>query len=227
MMKIIVLFTFFIFAGCASNKIAELPRTKWTDKNLRVMIDPDKIDSDDYFKLQTALVQSDNFTVVDRAAAFKAVEKEQERLHRDQVDRFEDKEKWAHWGKLYGIGAVVVPHQECTRVQSGGWSHPGPRNKCYQYLSIVDANTGEVISMIENLAFGDELQNIYSVKGHNPPWNEAVAKLMDAYPKKFGNERYHPVLQTYQSVSKEEAIRQKEETAKQQRNSSSVNNNEQ
>ena len=49
-----------VASGCAT------PRTKWSDKNMRVMIDPTAIDQHDYFKLQKSLVQTDKFTVVDR-----------------------------------------------------------------------------------------------------------------------------------------------------------------
>jgi hypothetical protein len=191
-----------------------MPRNKWSDKNLRVFIDPTQVDKDNYFKLQKALVASGNFTIMDRADAFKAVEGEQELLHRKQVDRFEDKEKWAHWGKMHGVGAIVVPHNECTRKQSGGFFHPGVRDICDQTLSMIDGNTGEIIVMIENQAISEQVDTYYTYKGKAPSWDDAVEKLVDAYPKKFSTEMYHPVLQTYQQISKEEAVRQKEEVAK-------------
>src|SRR5665647_827111 len=93
-------------------------RTKWTDKSMRVMIDPDSIDEENYVQIQSALVRSGKFTVVDRARGMQAAEKEQERLHRNNSDRFEDKEKWAHWGKMYGVGSIIVPHVQCTKENS-------------------------------------------------------------------------------------------------------------
>jgi hypothetical protein len=204
-------YLFVSFTGCSHG----MPkRTKWTDKNLRVMIDPTQIDKDNYVKLQKALVQSGNFTVVDRAAGFAAIKAEQERLHRNEVDRYEDKEKWAHWGKLYGVGSIIVPHAECTRVTSGGIFHPGPRLRCFQSLSIVDANTGEVVSMIEDENFGERMENIYGNNYHVPEWDDAVELLVKAYPKDFDGRTYHPVLENYRNLSKEEAIRQKELVAK-------------
>lgn len=188
-------------------------RTRWTDKNLRVMIDPSQLDKDSYVKLQKALVESGNFTVVDRKDGWAAIKAEQERLHRNEVDRYADKEKWAHWGKMYGVGSIVVPHAECTRVTSGGFLKPGPRMHCYQYLSIVDANTGEVVVMIDNEAIGDRMENIYGNNYHTPEWGEAVERLVDAYPKKFEAQAYHPILENYRNLSEEEAIRQKEKMA--------------
>lgn len=201
----------FTFTGCSHS----MPkRTKWTDKNLRVMIDPDAIGENDYFKLQKALVQAGNFTVVDRNAGFKAIKAEQERTQRNEQDRYADKEKWSHWGKLYGVGSIIVPHTECSKVESGGFFHPGPRARCFQYISIVDANTGEVTVMIENEAYGERMDSIYGNQYHVPAWDEAVEKLVDAYPHDFDNSNYHPVLENYRNLSAEEAVRQKEVVAK-------------
>lgn len=200
----------FALSACSHS----VPRTKWSDKNLRVMIDPTQVDKDNYAKLQKALVQSGNFTVVDRGPGWNAIKKEQERLHRNEEDRYADKEKWAHWGKLYGVGSIVVPHTECTRVTSGGFFKPGPRMRCMQLLSIVDANTGEVVVMIENESIGERMENIYGNNYHSPEWDESVGKLVDAYPKKFSEEAYHPILENYRKLSEEEAIRQKDEQAK-------------
>ena len=91
-----------VAVGCASTT----PRDKWSDKNLRVMIDPDSVDAKDYVRIQQAFFKSDKFFVVDRNKGFKAVKKEQNRLHREEVDRYEDREKWAHWGKLYGVCGI-------------------------------------------------------------------------------------------------------------------------
>lgn len=197
-------------SACSSS----LPkRTKWTDKNLRVLIDPTQLDKDNYVKLQKALVQSGNFTVVDRKDGWAAIKAEQERLHRNEVDRYADKEKWAHWGKMYGVGSIVVPHAECTRVTSGGFLKPGPRMRCQQFLSIIDANTGEVVVMIEDENYGERMENIYGNNYYVPEWTDAVEKLVDAYPKKFEAQAYHPILENYRNLSEEEAIRQKEKMA--------------
>jgi hypothetical protein len=213
LLKLGILSIAIIGVGCSHG----LPkRTKWSDKNLRVLIDPTQLDKDNYVKLQKALVQSGNFTVVDRRDGWAAIKAEQERLHRNEVDRYADKEKWAHWGKLYGVGAIVIPANECTRVTSRGFLKPGPGLRCHQSLSIVDANTGEVVVMVEEEAVSDRMENIYSNQYLVPSWDDAVEKLADAYPKRFEAQAYHPILENYRNLSEEEALRQKEKTAPRQ-----------
>jgi len=193
-----------VLAGCSS-----IPKTKWTDKSLRVMLDPDSISEENYVQIQSALVQSSKFTVVDRAAGMRAAEKEQERLHRTESDRFADKDKWAHWGKLYGVASIIVGHAQCRKT--GSFWNPGASNlECKQFLSMVDTNTGEVF-----LAVDGENDGPASVDREYlaPDWNDVVQKLVDHYPKTFITEGYAPSVLTYQEVSEEHAQRQKEEVA--------------
>ena len=192
--------------GCAT---APQPKTKWTDKNMRVMIDPDSIDETHYVQIQTALVRSAKFTVVDRGTALKAVKAEQERLHQDEPDRYADREKWAHWGKLYGVGSVIVAHVQC--VKQGVWYNPNLTTLfCKQFLSMVDSNTGEVILAVEgeNSSPSSADQDYIA-----PEWKEVVAQMVEEYPKFFKNEDYTGNALAYQAVSEEHAKRQKEKRA--------------
>lgn len=194
-----------LVVGCAG----KTPRTKWTDKTMRVMIDPDSIEAGHHVRIQNALVASGKWFVVDRASGFRAIKKEQEALHRESQDRFEDREKWAHWGKLYGVGGVVIAKAQCADKQT--WFVGKKYTKCLQYLAIVDANTGIVIAAVEAESDGDAgEQNIA------PSWEDAVAKLNNAYPENYQTPKDHQILQDYRAVSKEEAVRQKEAVAKEQ-----------
>ncbi|MBY0314588.1 MAG: hypothetical protein K2Q26_03650 [Bdellovibrionales bacterium] len=180
--------------GCAST-----PRTKWTDKTMRVMIDPDSIPAEHHVMIQQALVDSGKWFVVDRSSGFRAIKTEQQRLHREESDRYEDREKWAHWGKLYGVGGIVVAHAQCKKEQ--GWLIGRWYQVCRQYLSIMDANTGEVITAIQTDAESSEA-------GFYPKWDEAVAKLNESYPANFKPFQTSERLEQYRELSKEEAQRQ-------------------
>lgn len=181
--------------GCAT------PRTKWTDKTMRVMIDPDSIEAEHHVLIQRALVESGKWYVVDRSKGFKAIKAEQERNHRTEEDRYADREKWSHWGKLYGVGGIVVASAQCKKEQ--GWFIGRWYQVCRQFLSIVDSNTGEVITAIETKAESDEA-DFY------PQWDDAVAKLNDSYPSHFTPSKTSKRLEDYKDLSGEEAQRQRE-----------------
>lgn len=198
MKKISLIILGLILAGCAT------PRTKWTDKTMRVMIDPDSIEAEHHVLIQRALVESGKFFVVDRSKGFKAIKSEQERTQRTEEDRYADKQKWSHWGKLYGVGGIVVASAQCKKEQGmifGGWY-----KICRQFLSIMDTNTGEVITAIEHRAESDEV-DFY------PPWDEAVAKLNNAYPANFKPSQPSKQIEFYEDLSAEEAQRQREQVA--------------
>ena len=196
-MKFITLtITVIILAGCAST-----PRNKFTDKNMRILLDPDSIEAAQDVMIQKALVDSGKWFVVDRSNGFKAIKTEQERLHRTEDDRYDDREKFAHWGKLYGVGGIVVANAQCKKEQ--GWLIGRWYQVCRQYLSIVDANTGEVITAIENSAESSDAE-------FYPKWDEAVVKLNESYPATFKPMQTSERLEQYRELSKEEAQRQKE-----------------
>lgn len=195
-MKYVLLISIAIgLVGCAT------PRTKWTDKTMRVMIDPDSIEADHHVMIQRSLVDSGKWFVVDRSKGFKAIKSEQERLHRTESDRYSDEQKWAHWGKLFGVGGIVVASAQCKKEQ--GWLIGRWYQVCRQYLSIVDSNTGEVITAIEHKAESDEA-DFY------PKWDEAVDKLNASYPSHYVPSKTSKQIEDYKALSQEEAQRQKE-----------------
>ncbi len=198
-MKLLCSFLIFLVAivGCSSNE----KRTRYTDKNMRVMLYPNTISPDHYARIQTALVQSNSFTVIDRSYGLEAIKQEQERIHRNESDRYDDREKFSHWGRLYGVGAVVVAHAQCVN-RPNSWRVNELRNYCQQFLNLIDANTGEVV-------LGVEAEN-NSELNTAPDWNEAVEKLIQAYPKYFSPEQVSERLERYKEESKERALREKE-----------------
>ena len=194
-MRMVQMVSLLALLGCAS-----IPRTKLTDKSMRVMIDPAHLDQENYVRLQTALVNSGKWVVVDRSDGFEAVKQEQLRQNRTEDDRYEDKERWSHWGKLYGVGAVIVPHADCIR-QTHFWTN-AERKGCRQFLRIVDANTAEVIAAVEG-------QNT-STPLDTPDWKDTVASLDEHYPEVFEKVEYHEKLKAYQVESEERAKKEKE-----------------
>lgn len=194
---IVIILAAFYFTACSS-----VPRTKHTDKSMRVMIDPDSIDSKNYVRIQQALIATQRFIVVDRAAGYRAVKKEQERLHRNEVDRFDDREKFAHWSKLYGVGAVITAHSQCQRKRS--YFGKQIYIHCQQSIAIINANTGVVIAGAEDESNGDlGEQNIA------PSWADVVEKMIDNYPSHFEANKDREILHQYRDLSKERALRQK------------------
>lgn len=174
---------------------APVKRTIATDKSLRVMVDP-KSAGNDYTKVVSALVQSGSFRVIDRKAAYRAIREEQNRLHRHSSDRFADNQKFAHWGRLYGVGAVVVARSQCWWHRSY-WAPAKLWNRCELFLSLVDSNSGEIIVSVR-----DEND---SPQGSQPNWEDAVRKLSETYPKHFTSEKIHKRLQQYMDESKKNA----------------------
>lgn len=190
--------------GCSTTE----KRTKWTDKTMRIMIDPDSVASTDYVSIQTALIKNGAFTVVDRNRAFKAIKSEQERTMRTEEDRYADKEKWSHWGKLYGVGAIIVGHSQCYKAKPF-FSRYETVDRCKQFLSIVDSNTGEVIAVSEGESDAPAFVESGSFK--KPlDWTEPVEKLVEAYPKDFKPRYYSEGLERYREESAVEAQKQRD-----------------
>lgn len=186
--------------GCSSKEI----RTRYTDKNMRLMIDPDKVDEAQHVRLQTALVRSDRWTVIDRKDAYSAIKKEQDREHRQESDRFLDQEKWAQWGQLYGVGAILVPHVDCYLTQNI-WTLRYQKH-CTQFLRLVDANTAEVVLAVEGEG--------QSRESETPDWYELVEKLGDEYPEFFSETKISERLERYKKQSEQRAIAQKQNNEK-------------
>jgi hypothetical protein len=181
-----IIFTLIILCSCATK------RTRLSDKNMRVMIDPSGINGTDYASIQRALVSSNMWTVLDRSRGLASAKREQEQLHKYSHDRYDRKEKFAHWGKLHGAGSVIVAQSECHN-RPNPWNITTLRNYCQLYLSMVDTNTGEVIVTSKVEASADFMAS--------PDWSEAVEKLADAYPTHFREEKLHQRLLDYKEES--------------------------
>lgn len=192
------------FSGCSSPE----KRTKWTDKSMTLMLDPETFAAADYVAVQTALIKDGSFTIVDRASAFNAVKKEQERTHRKEIDRFSDFSKYAQWGKLHSVGSVVVGHSQCFRTKKFFSMEPVV-NRCKLHLALIDSNTGEVIAAVD-----DEQDSSAAIEAgsFNQPrnWNGVVGKLIDAYPKDYKPNYYSEGLERYRQESAVEAQKQRE-----------------
>jgi len=199
-MKTLFFFLLLSLIGCAS-----LDRNKFTDPHFRIMVDPDSIEAKHYVRVVHSLQRTKKFVVVDRASGFNAIRREQQMAHRDNVDRFDDKEKWAHWGKLYGVGAVVVAQSNCG-MTTVWWSQYN-FTRCIQTLIFVDANTGEIMATAED----DVLQS--TVEQVPPAWDDITEQLIADYPKVFEPNKDHPNIWQYRDESKELAVRQKEQMA--------------
>lgn len=198
-----------LLPACSSQKLA---RNKFSDKNMRVCVAPGNLDANNYARLQMALVESNAFFVVDRSRGLQAIKQEQEMLHRREVDRYEDKEKWSLWGKLYGCGAIVLGQTQC-RKERDTWNSTKTKNVCEQFVQLLDANTGEVRVSAEGESESESTFDYYASLA--PDWKEAVENLVEAYPKWFESEDYARSLQVYQGIAEEEARRQKEDVVRQ------------
>lgn len=213
-MKFYLIALCLFFTACSSPPI----RTKWSDKNLRVALDADSVSTDDYVSIQTALVKEGRFMVIDRNIGYKAIKTEQERLHRKEEDRYSDKEKWAQWGKMYGVGAIVWAHAQCYRTTKF-FTASLYTTVCKQYLSLVDANTGEIIAAIDNEADSPAKADNFGSESFKVPtdWTIAVEKFVDAYPKDYKPQYYTDGIKNYQNLSEEEARRQREISSEQKK----------
>lgn len=205
-MKNLLMIAFLTCLASCSSSVEK--RTKFSDKNMRVAIDSSTISANDYIGIQTAIVRENAFAVIDRGQGFSAIKVEQERLHRKESDRFIDKDKWAHWGKMLGVGAVVVGHSQCYRAKKF-FSVDMYVNRCKQYLNLVDANTGAVIVAVEN---EDDQSIAVDAGSFQKPqdWDTVVKRLVDAYPRDYRPVQYSEGLMNYQDLSQDEALRQKE-----------------
>lgn len=194
----------FVAISClATSGCSSVPRTKWTDKTMRIIIDPDGIDANNYVRIQQALVNSGKWVVLDRASAFYAIKKEQERLHRTEADRFEKREKWAIWGRALGAGGIVEAHVQCQNKHH--WLTESQYARCQQFISIADSNTTEILAAVENTENGD--LNEYNLA---PSWNDVVAMMNDAYPNNFKPKKDSEILENYRDLAAEESTRQEE-----------------
>ena len=182
-------------------------RTKLTDAQHRIAIDPTGLSARQYVRFQQALVASGKWIVVDRAMGMDAVMKEQNKEHVAQPERFADMQKYALWKEMMGIGAVAIGHADC--FTKSGWLFKKNYNHCRLYGAIINTSTGEVMSTAEDEADTDSYE--YRMA---PEWNDLVSKLNDNFPKNFERNKDEQSLRDYQELAKEKAQRTKEELAK-------------
>lgn len=188
-----------LVTGCSTPRI----RTKFTDPNHRVMIDPSGINEDVYVRLQTSLVESNKFFVVDRGKGFRAIRGEQDMIHRRDHDRFEDEEKYAMYGKLYSVGAVITAHEVC-KWEQGLFSYT---LVCHQNMAAIDTITGLVINAASNVARGESASEA-------PTWDDTVDKFNASFPKTWESEKYDKKMLHFRKVAAENALRAKERLEK-------------
>lgn len=119
-------------------------KTIWNEVAMRVMVDPDSVPESQYVVLIGSLMQSGRWSVVDRARGWEAVKQEQERTHVSEPERYDNRYKWAMWGKMYGVGGVIIANAQCEEKRT--WFLNKAYLICEQVLFLVDASTGEVIA---------------------------------------------------------------------------------
>lgn len=194
MLVILIIESIFI-SGCSH----QVRRTKFSDAKLRVCVDPASIDAPNYIKIENALVSSGHFIVVDRSMGFKAIKAEQEETYKNNPDRYANREKYAHWAKLYGCGSIVVAQTQCQALQgflSGYYNH------CEQNIQILDANTAEITAVADGQEDTDKNETSIA-----PDWDKTVDRLVSNYPKYFEPNKDTKELKEYKQLSEEEYAR--------------------
>lgn len=156
-------------SGCAGKE----RRTKNSDAQLRIALDSYKVDGENYTAISRELLDTGKFVVVDRGRGFKAVKAEQSMENVDERDRFAPNGRYAEYGKLYGVGSVVVASGNCDykdRLFGSNW-------RCVVQLSLYHAVTGELLIAVTD--------HTTAKNGHEIDWHDVVEKLVDRYPEYF------------------------------------------
>lgn len=174
-----------------------MERNKWSDKNMRISVQPhvngcDEVDTAD---IQAQLMKQNKWTIVDRQAGYRSAFGEQDLVHLQKADRFANNYKYSHFGKMSGVGSIVIPKCYCGRDLYGG------DTMCDIGLSLVDASTGEVI-----IAVGGEYRRHY---GRSINWEDLVEEFTERYPRKFEGDQEYKSLKDYQAETRENAHQKK------------------
>lgn len=185
-MKTLLLVSFFlVLFGCSS-----LKRTKYSDTVHRVYVDNQGAKPEMYYPVQHAIFRTEKFFVVDRAQGFESLKQEQLDEWKSQADRFEGSQRYAEYGKLYGVGGVIVPTLYC---------HPDDDEfDCAQLLSLIDTTTGQVVA---TGAAKLHIENLSQLS-----WDECAQSLVDNFPEYFDTREKEKRLK-----EKEEALAAKAE----------------
>lgn len=188
-----------VLSGCSSTKVL---RTQENDAMLRVILDP-TIEEAHYVQIRRALVESGRFEVIDRRDGFAAALKEQDLQFRSGYqDRFSDREKWAHIGRMYGARGVITASAQC--YQNKNWLGEY-RKYCKQILTFIDGYTGKVEFSVQG-----ENSEPWVVGYTVPNWDDVVKRAVAEYPAYFKPRVVDPLLEQYQDQSEELAKRERE-----------------
>lgn len=193
---IFVILIAMIVSGCAT------PMTKFNSPVMRVFVDPDTLNQADYTRVVHAISKTGKFKVVDRKAGYQAALNEQDRQHVNQANRFDNREKFALYAKLFGARGVVVATAECQ--DSTGFFANTYFKKCHQTLQILDANTSEIISSVDNVVEGK-----FGELGLGIGWEETAFLLADSFPKYFEGDKDTEELKNYRKIAEDSAIKTK------------------
>lgn len=194
---IYVLLSVVLLSGCAT----KVKRMKSTDPGLRVLIDP-ALPVEHATEIRRALVESGKFEVIDRREGFAAAIREQNLQFRSTyADRFSDREKWMHIGKMYGAASIITGRADCYTTKSF-WGHP--IRECRQNLVFINGRTGVV-----ELAVSGKNSIPYTAEWMVPDWDEVIAKMVDKYPEFFEPRKIEKTLEKYMDQSEELAHRER------------------
>lgn len=181
-------------SACSSGPVRKTEKMeKWTAPEMRVAVYAPYTSEMAQAQIEEAIQMTGKFWIVSRGDGLDAIFKEQEMTHREQMDRFENREKWAHWGKAHGVGAIIFGREKCNEVISFGG---GIFKRCQQSLSMIDATSGEILATALEIADGE-------VDGLAPSWNEVSDKLMKRIPKMWVEKVYEGRAAERQIASEE------------------------
>lgn len=193
--SLILLSVVALLAGCSTKVV----RTQENDSMMRVLIDP-RIEVAHYVQIRRALVQTGKFEVIDRRDGFEAAVQEQDLQFRSGYkDRFSDREKWAHIGRMYGARGIITAYASC--YQKNSWTGEF-RKYCKQELAFIDSYTGRV-----EFAVRGENSEPWVVGYSVPDWDDVVERAADEYPQYFKARKIDPLLEQYMNQSEELAKR--------------------
>lgn len=152
--------------SCASKE----RRTVESDQALRVAVNLEHIDLGNHQSVQSALLKSHKFIIVDRGPGMSMVN--QERAAQWGVGRavFEPAKRGAIGGYQWGAGGIVTPVLTCEHR----WGFWGPSDTCLASLSITSARSGEILASV-SMKCGNK----------RPNWNKLVTELISDYPEFF------------------------------------------
>lgn len=190
-----------LLIGCSTT------RTRWSDPGLRILVDPDGVEPADYVRVENGLRKTERFHIVTRGRGYRAVKKEQETIHKYEPERFDNKEKWAWYAKLYSVKSIIVPFIQC-RTQESFWNRNKIIRRCLLSLQLFDANTAELIASVEDTS---EYQVAYDLTYITSDWTDICERLAEAYPKDWEKRYYDENVQLYRDVSEQRAKYPEEE----------------